>query len=102
MKILRSRAQLADTVGWVEGFSTSSAKVIGLLDALVGLGLDLPGATGTAPILVPVAALGGITLAGGGSVVHLRRSETSLAAANLAYTALLVVVARGCFGPYRL
>lgn len=101
MKILRSRAQLADTFGWVEGFSDSSVKVIGLLDALVGLGLVLPGVTGIAPILVPVAALGGIALAGGGSVVHLRRSETSLAAVNLVYIALLIVVAWGRFGPYQ-
>ena len=49
-------------------------------------------------ILAPDAKL--TTLAGGGSVVHLRRSETPLAAVNLIYIALLALVAWGRFGPY--
>lgn len=101
MKIVRDRAELAAVFGWVEQFSDASVKIIGLLDALVSLGLILPGATDIAPSLVPWAALGGVALAGGGVVVHLRRSETSLAAGNLLYIALLVVVACGRFGPYR-
>lgn len=102
MKILRDRAELAKTAfGWVEQFSDTSVKVIGLLDVLVGLGLILPGATDIAPALVPWAALGGVALAGGGSVVHLRRSETAKAAVNLHFIALLIAVAWGRFGPYQ-
>jgi hypothetical protein len=37
---------------------------------------------------------------GGGSVVHLRRSETQLAAVNVLYIALLALIAWGRFGPY--
>ncbi|MEV5958481.1 DoxX family protein [Streptomyces sp. NPDC051987] len=100
MKIFRKRAELAATFGWVEQFSDLSVKAIGALDALVGFGLVLPGATDVAPMLVPWAALGGIALAGGGSVVHLRRSETQLAAVNVVYIALLALIAWGRFGPY--
>ncbi|MET7481136.1 DoxX family protein [Streptomyces sp. NPDC005648] len=100
MKIFTDKKKLASTFGWVEQFSDPAVKAIGALDALVGLGLILPGATDIAPVLVPWAALGGIALAGGGSVVHLRRSETPLAAVNLIYIALLALVAWGRFGPY--
>ena len=101
MKIVRDRAELAAAFGWVEQFSDASVKIIGLLDALVGLGLILPGAFDIAPSLAPWAAVGGLALAGGGIVVHLRRSETSLAAGNLLYIALLAVVAWGRFGPHQ-
>ncbi|OPG10972.1 hypothetical protein B1R27_00205 [Streptomyces sp. GKU 895] len=100
MKIFRNRTELAATFGWVEQFSDPSVKAIGALDALVGFGLVLPGVTDIAPTLVPWAALGGIALAGGGSVVHLRRSEPQLAAVNVVYLALLALVAWGRFGPY--
>jgi hypothetical protein len=100
MKIFRNRTELAATFGWVEQFSDSSVKAIGALDSLVGFGLVVPGATDIAPTLVPWAALGGIALAGGGSVVHLRRSEIQLAAVNVVYIALLALIAWGRFGPY--
>ncbi|MEV5955416.1 DoxX family protein [Streptomyces sp. NPDC051987] len=100
MKIFRSRTGLAATFGWVEEFSDSSVKAIGVLDALAGFGLVLPGATDIAPMLVPWAALGGTALAVGGSVVHLRRSETQLAAVNVVYITLLALIAWGRFGPY--
>lgn len=102
MKILRDREELAKTAfGWVEEYSDTFVKGVGLLDALVGFGLILPGATGIAPVLTPLAALGGIVLAGGGSVVHLRRSEIAKAAVNLHFIALLAAVAWGRFGPYQ-
>ncbi|AYC41505.1 DoxX family protein [Streptomyces griseorubiginosus] len=95
MKIFRNRTELAATFGWVEQFSDLSVKAIGALDVLVGFGLVLPCVTDIAPTLVPWAALGGIALAGGGSVVHLRRSETQLAAVNVLYIALLALIAWG-------
>lgn len=98
MRIFRNRSGLAAAFGWVEQFSDLSAKAIGGVDALVGFGPVLPGATGIAPTLVPWAALGGGALAGGGSVVHLRRSDAQLAAVNVVYTALLALIAWGRFG----
>lgn len=100
MKILRSRERLASVFGWVADFPDVVVKGTGVLDALVGLGLVLPGATDIAAGLVPWAAIGGIALAGGGVVVHLRRSETSQAVGNLLWILLLLVIAWGRFGPY--
>lgn len=100
MKLLRTRAQLASVFTWVEQFSDSSVKAIGVLEVLAGVGLVLPGVVNIAPVLVPVAAVGAIVLAVGGSVVHLRRSEVPLAAFNLVFIALLALVAWGRFGPY--
>jgi len=101
MKLFRTRAQLASTFAWVEQFPDSVVKTIGTLEALVGLGLVLPGAVGIASILVPVAGVGGLALVIGGTAVHLRRAETALAAMNLMYIALLALVVWGRFGPYR-
>ncbi|WP_329600002.1 hypothetical protein OIE43_42955 [Streptomyces pseudovenezuelae] len=74
-----------------------SVKVIGALDAMVGFGLVLPGQRIS---LVPWEALGGTATAGDGSVVHLHRAETQLAAVNVVYIALLALVAWGRFGAY--
>ncbi|WP_322755360.1 hypothetical protein [Frankia sp. Cas3] len=45
--------------------------------------------------------VGGLTLVVGGSVVHLRRSETPAAAFNVVFLVLLGAIAWGRFGPYR-
>ncbi|WP_322780491.1 hypothetical protein [Frankia sp. Cas4] len=46
--------------------------------------------------------VGGLALVVGGSVVHLRRSETPAAAAfNVVFLVLLGAIAWGRFGPYR-
>lgn len=100
MKFVRPRAQLASVFAWVEQFSDSTVKAIGLLEILAGLGLILPAAVNIAPVLVPLAAVGGLGLALGGSAVHLRRSETQAAAINLVYIALLTLIAWGRSGPY--
>ncbi|MEV5842385.1 DoxX family protein [Streptomyces sp. NPDC051985] len=100
LKIVRSRERLASVFGWVEDFPDAVVKGTGLLDGLVGLGLVLPAATGIAPVLVPWAAVGGVLLAGGGAVVHLRRSETAQVGGNLVWVVLLLVIAWGRFGAY--
>ncbi|HKS99596.1 MAG TPA: DoxX family protein [Rugosimonospora sp.] len=100
MKLLRTRAQLAPIFAWVEGFSDNVVKGLGILEILAGVGLVLPAAVNVAPVLVPLAALGGLALAAGGSVVHLRRKETPAAAINLIFITLLALVAWGRFGPY--
>ncbi|MFC8432454.1 DoxX family protein [Streptomyces sp. NPDC057253] len=101
MKLVRSRAQLASSFGWVEQSSDSFVKVSGLMDTLVGLGLILPAATDIAPVLVPFAAIGGLAILTGGTAIHLRRSETSEAVGNLVFLVLLGVIVWGRFGPYQ-
>lgn len=100
MKLVRTRAQVAAVFAWAADFSDASVKALGVLEVLVAVGLVLPAAVDIAPVLVPVAAIGGLALATGGSVVHLRRSEVSLAAINLVYIVLLGLVVWGRFGPY--
>ncbi|MFD4506595.1 DoxX family protein [Streptomyces sp. NPDC058457] len=101
MKLVRNRVQLAPVFGWVGQASGTFVKISGVLDTLVGLGLILPGATDIAPVLVPCAALGGLAIMTGGTVIHLRRSETSEAVGNLLNIVLLAVIVWGRFGPYR-
>ncbi|MFF7472318.1 DoxX family protein [Streptomyces sp. NPDC008092] len=101
MKLVRNRVQLAPVFGWVGQASDTFVKISGVLDTLVGLGLILPGATDTAPVLVPCAALGGLAIMIGATRLHLRRSETSEAVGNLINIVLLVVIVWGRFGSHR-
>jgi uncharacterized membrane protein len=100
MKLARTREQLATAFAWVQDFPALAVKTLGVLEILVALGLILPPITDNAPVLTSWAAVGGFLLAAGGTVVHLRRGERSLAAPNLLYLAALVLVAWGRFGPY--
>lgn len=70
-------------------------RAIGAVEALGAIGLVLPWATGIAPILTPLAAVGlAITMVLAG-VVHLRRKENF--AINLVLLAMAVIVAVGRF-----
>lgn len=85
--------------GWVNDFSGRSVKGIGVIEVLGAVGLVLPAALGIAPVLVPLAAVGLVTLMGGAVIVRIRRHETIPMAADLAYLALAGFVAWGRFGP---
>ena len=68
---------------------------IGVSELLGGLGLILPYATGIAPILTPVAALGlGLVmiLAAG---FHAKRKENQAIGMNIIFLALAILVAIG-------
>ncbi|MFG1605993.1 DoxX family protein [Actinoplanes sp. NPDC049265] len=101
MKIVRPKEQLKATgMGWVDGYSDGTVKLIGLVDVLGGLGLVLPALVGIAPILVPIAAVGLVILMIGAIVTHGRRGETPMVIGNLVLLILAAVVAWGRFGPY--
>jgi uncharacterized membrane protein YphA (DoxX/SURF4 family) len=101
-KLIRSREKLAETQGWVEDFSGGNVKLIGVVEVAGALGLILPGATGIAPILVPLAASGLALEQICAAVVHLRRGESSNIVANLILIALALFIAWGRFGAYPL
>ncbi|WP_367138158.1 DoxX family protein [Saccharothrix sp. HUAS TT1] len=84
---------------WAEGFSSAGVKTIGALEVLAALGLVLPAVLGTAPVLVPLAALGLVLIMIGASVVRFRRREFTLLAVDLVYLALAAFVAWGRLGP---
>jgi len=102
MKATRPKAQLQTNMGWVEDFSTTQVKAIGVLEILGAIGLIVPGLTGIAPVLVPIAATGLALVMIGAAVVHVRRKEPQLVVVNLVLFLLVAFVAWGRFGPYPL
>lgn len=103
MKLGTSRDELRTKNGmeWVEDVSSSSLKLIGLVELLAAIGLILPHLTGILPWLTPAAALGLILTMVGAMFLHLRRGDEfkalskniilALLAAAIAYGRFLVV-----------
>lgn len=103
LKLLRPRAKLKESgLEWVEDFSDGTVKIIGVLEILAAIGLILPGVTGIAPILVPLAAVGLILLMVGAAITHARRKETPMIVSNVVLLILAGIVAWARFGPYPL
>ncbi|MEU9126204.1 DoxX family protein [Streptomyces sp. NPDC048506] len=103
MKLSQPKEKLAASgMGWTEGVSAGTVKLIGSLEVLAAVGLVLPPALGIAPVLAPLASLGLALVMLGAMVVHARRSETQMIAVNLVMFALAAAVAWGRFGPYSL
>jgi uncharacterized membrane protein YphA (DoxX/SURF4 family) len=75
-------------------------KGIGVLEVLGAIGLIVPAATGIAPILTPVAALGLALVMAAAVLVHVRRKEQFASPLVLGVLALVVAVLR--LGPYAL
>jgi uncharacterized membrane protein len=76
MKLLRPLPALkANGMGWVDDFSSTAVKLIGLAEVLGAVGLILPAVTGIAPVLSPIAGLCLAIVMVGAVVVHTRRKE---------------------------
>lgn len=102
MKIAKSKPELAEKMGWVDDFSEGVIKTIGGLEVLGAIGLILPGLTGIAPVIIPLAAVGlGLTQVGA-IVVHGRRGEMQNVVVSVILLAMTVFVAWGRFGDYSL
>ena len=71
-----------------------------MLEVLGAIGLIVPAATGIAPILTPVAALGLALVMAAAVLVHVRRKEQFASPLVFGLLALVVAVLR--FGPYAL
>lgn len=101
VKLAVSREKLLATrgAGWVEDFSATTIKLIGVLEVLAAVGLIVPAALGVAPVLVPLAALGVVLIMVGAVITHLRRHEHGHVVANVVYMVLAGFVAWGRFGP---
>jgi hypothetical protein len=84
--------------GWAEDFSPGTLKAIGAVEALAVVGLILPAALDIAPVLVPLAALGGVLLMVGAVITRLRRHEVAVVV-DLAYLSMAAFVVWGRFGP---
>lgn len=101
VKVSQPREKLVEKMPWVADATDGQVRAVGALEVLGALGLVLPGLTGIAPILVPLAALGLTLLMIGAVVVHVRSGDGVAAAAPAIVLAVLcafVAIAR--FGPY--
>jgi hypothetical protein len=87
-------------MGFVEDFSPGTIKAIGVAEVLAAIGLILPGITGIAPILVPLAASGLVLLMIGAIITHVRRKELPMVIGNVVLLILAAIEAWGRFGPY--
>ncbi|WP_435974663.1 DoxX family protein [Streptomyces sp. Qhu_M48] len=101
-KVVTPKAKIAaagPSGQWVEDFSAGGVKAIGALEVLAALGLVLPALLGTAPVLVPLAAVGLLIIMVGAAITRLRRHETKLVGVDLVYIVLIAFVVWGRFGP---
>lgn len=98
-KLIQPKEKLPAGWGWVEDYSAGSIKAIGALEVLAAVGLVLPAALDIAPVLVPLAAVGLVSLMVGAIITHLRRREAQGIVVTLVLLALAVFVAWGRFGP---
>ncbi len=103
MKVTTPKAKLVERLPWAADYSDGQVKGIGIVEVLGALGLILPGVTGIAPILVPLAAAGLAIVMVLAAIMHLRRGDGFAAVVpNIVLFALAVFVAWGRFGPYPL
>ncbi|WP_063043419.1 DoxX family protein [Nocardia pseudovaccinii] len=101
-KLVQSKDKLASSgMGWAEDFSPGMIKILGILQLAGAVGLLVPAILDTAPILVPLAALGLAIMMAGAAIVHRRRhDDLKMITLNLVLLILAAVVAWGRFGPY--
>jgi hypothetical protein len=100
-KLVLPKEKLASAPGggWVEDFDAGTVKAIGALEILAAIGLILPAALDIAPVLVPLAAVGLVSIMAGAVITRIRRRETGPLVADVVYLALASFVAWGRFGP---
>jgi uncharacterized membrane protein len=99
-KLITPRSKLREKMSWVEDYSDTSVKLIGAAEVLGGLGLILPAATGIAPILTPLAAVGIAIVMIGAMITHFRADEKAQMVPGAALFVIAVIIAWGRFGPY--
>jgi DoxX-like family len=103
MKVSRPKEKLAASgMKWTDDFGSGTVKLIGTLEILGAVGLILPGVTGIATVLVPLAAVGLALIMVGAAVIHRRRGEAQMIVGNIGLLVLAAFVAWGRFGPYPL
>lgn len=96
LKAVTPKEKLAanERMAWAEDFSPNMIRFIGVMEALGAIGLIAPWATGIAPILTPLAALGLFVVMVGAAIVHKRRNEPMVPNIVLGALALFVAVGR--------
>lgn len=99
MKATQSKEKLAASanMAWVEDFSPTTLKAIGILEILAAIGLIAPMLTGILPWLTPLAAVGLILTMIGAMLTHIRRHENQGAIKNVVLLLIAAFVVYGRF-----
>ncbi|MEL6675327.1 MAG: DoxX family protein [Bacteroidota bacterium] len=93
MKLSQPKATLKEKIGdWIDDFSLSSIRVIGLLELLAAIGLIAPMLLNIAPILTPLAGAGLVLTMLVAAVIHARRSENKEVGMNVMLLGLAAFV----------
>lgn len=93
MKLIKSREDLlAAGMAWVQDAAPAAIKAVGGIEILGAIGLIAPLATGIAPILTPLAAVGLAVVMLGAVALHVRRKESIVPALPLAVVAVASAV----------
>ena len=103
VKLTKTRTELMasdERMAWMDDFSSGVVRFIGAAEVAGALGLILPGLTGIAPNLVPLAAVGLGVVFLLAAVVHARRNEYRLIPDKVIVIGLVAFVAWGRFGEY--
>ncbi|MCC9206351.1 DoxX family protein [Arthrobacter sp. zg-Y769] len=100
VKITQGHARLKENLRWPEDFSAGTVKLIGVLEVLGAAGLIIPEATGTLPVLTPIAASALAVLMALAILVHVRRGERNRIGLAAILMVLSLVVALGRFGVF--
>src|ERR1039458_9826619 len=87
-KVAQTKEQLAPMMGWVDRTPMWLVRMIGVVEISGVAGLILPPATGVAPVLALVAAVGFVILQILASGVHRSRGEKKEVSLNVALIAL--------------
>jgi len=92
-KLARPKAALAASgMGYVEDFTDTQVKLIGLVEVVGAIGLILPFLLGIAPVLTPIAAVGLAVTMIVATTVHARRKESLVPTLVLAALAIASAV----------
>ncbi len=93
MHAFQSREKLVSSgMAWAGDTSTGMVKTIGWLEILGAIGLIAPMASGIAPILTPLAAVGLTIVMLGAVYTHAKRKESVVVEAVLAVLALVSAI----------
>lgn len=95
MKLVRSREDLLPQMGWVEDVTAGRLRLIGAAELAAALGLVLPGVTGIAPVLTPLAAVGLVVIMVLAAILHARRGESREITINVVIGGLAAFVVWG-------
>lgn len=95
VKLIKSKEVLQPQMAYMEDLSGGTVKFIGAMELLAAIGLIIPGITGIAPVLTPLAATGLVVLMLLATVTHLRRKEFAAIRLNAVLGGLALFVAIG-------